>query len=83
MLYRERTNNERDMYVIRVGKDGHPARTRISSTLWKIDGCPMTYYMISAANECTCQDPFTSRVLSMDDTADAGASHHYQWAPSQ
>ena len=51
VLYRERTNNERDMYVVLVGKDGHPSRTRISSTPWKIDACPMTYYMISATKE--------------------------------
>ena len=51
MLYRERTNNERDMYVILVRKDGHQSRARISSTPWKIDGCPMTYYTISATKE--------------------------------
>jgi len=44
VLYRERTNNERDMHVVLVRKDGRQSRTRISSTPWKIDGCPMTYY---------------------------------------
>lgn len=51
VLYRERTNDERDMYVVLVSRAGHQLRTRISSTLWKIDGCPMTYYMISATKE--------------------------------
>jgi hypothetical protein len=51
VLYRERTNNERDMYVVLVSKDGRQSRARISSTPWKIDGCPMTYYMISATKE--------------------------------
>jgi hypothetical protein len=51
VLYRERTNNERDMYLVLVSKDGRPSRARISSTSWKIDGCPMTYYMISTTKE--------------------------------
>jgi hypothetical protein len=51
VLYRERTNNERDMYVVLINKNGHHLRTRISSTPWKIDGCPMTYYMISPTKE--------------------------------
>src|SRR4029077_8516375 len=32
-------------------KDGRQSRTRISSTPWKIDACPMTYYMVSAAKD--------------------------------
>jgi hypothetical protein len=51
LLYRERTNNERDMYVIVMKKDGRQSRTRIRSTLWQIDACPMTYFMISAVPE--------------------------------
>jgi hypothetical protein len=51
VLYREETNNERDMYVVVVKKDGHQMRTRISSTLWKVDACPMTYYSLAATNE--------------------------------
>jgi hypothetical protein len=47
VLYREKTNDERDMYVVIVKKDGRQVRTRISSTLWKINACPMTYYSIS------------------------------------
>jgi len=51
VLYRERTNNERDMYVVLVNKDGRRSRARISSMPWTTDACPMTYYMISATNE--------------------------------
>ncbi|MBI3415269.1 MAG: hypothetical protein HY043_08110 [Verrucomicrobia bacterium] len=49
LLYREETMNERDMYVVLWDKNhgGKPARTRISSTLWKIEGCPMTYFTIA------------------------------------
>jgi hypothetical protein len=48
VLYREETNNERDMYMVVVKKNGRQIRTRISSTLWKINACPMTYYSLSA-----------------------------------
>lgn len=49
LLYREETNNERDMYLALWDPVSgvKPSRTRISSTPWKIDGCPMTYYTIS------------------------------------
>ena len=49
LLYREQTNNERDMFVAVMDQRGagQPVRTRISSTLWKLDACPMTYYAIS------------------------------------
>jgi hypothetical protein len=48
VLYREETNNERDMFLVLWAQDqGQVSRTRISSTLWKIDACPMTYYAIS------------------------------------
>ena len=51
LLYREQTSNERDMFVVVVDQrgGGPPVRTRISSTLWKLDACPMTYYAISRA----------------------------------
>jgi hypothetical protein len=51
VLNREETNNERDMHVVLLTKDGHQSRTRISSTLWKLNGCPMTYFAISATKE--------------------------------
>ena len=48
LLYREETNNDRDMWLalwdpVRGGK---PVRTRISSTPWKIAACPMTYFTV-------------------------------------
>jgi hypothetical protein len=48
VLYREETNNDRDMHVAVWDQvTGHTARTRISTTLWKLDACPMTYFSIS------------------------------------
>jgi hypothetical protein len=48
VLYREKTNNERDMFLILWDQQhSQTSRNRISDTLWKIDGCPMTYYAIS------------------------------------
>lgn len=50
LLYREETDNERDMYVIiwDPRRQTEPARTRISGTSWKLTGCPMTYFTIAA-----------------------------------
>jgi hypothetical protein len=48
VFYREETNNERDMWMVLWDQEHRQeSRTRISSTLWKIDACPMTYYTIS------------------------------------
>ena len=49
LLYREETGNERDIYVALWDQscDIGPSRTRISSTPWKIEGCPMTYFTIT------------------------------------
>jgi hypothetical protein len=49
LLYREETNNERDMFLVLWDQSGgtKPSRTRISGAPWKIDGCPMTYFTIS------------------------------------
>lgn len=49
LLYREETNNDRDMHVALIdqSRSTKPVRVRISSTPWKIDGCPMTYFAIS------------------------------------
>jgi hypothetical protein len=51
VLYREKSNDERDMYVVIVKKDGRQLRTRISSTLWKVNACPMSYYSLSATED--------------------------------
>ena len=48
MLYREETDHKRDMYVVILKRDGQQLRTRISSTLWEINACPMTYFGLSA-----------------------------------
>jgi hypothetical protein len=50
VLYREETNNERDMYLV-LWDQGRkqPSRTRVSTTSWKINACPMTYYTVSRA----------------------------------
>ena len=49
LLYREETNNERDIYMVLWDQSGRtkPSRARISSTPWKIEGCPMTYFTIT------------------------------------
>lgn len=49
LLYREETNNERDMYVVLWDQNGgtQPSRGRVSATPWKINACPMTYFTIS------------------------------------
>ena len=47
MLYREETNNERDMYLVLWDQErGQMTRKRLSRTLWKIDACPMTYFAV-------------------------------------
>jgi hypothetical protein len=52
VLYREETNNERDMYLVRWDQArGQTTRTRVSRTLWKVDACPMSYYTISRERE--------------------------------
>jgi hypothetical protein len=47
VLYREETNNDRDMFLISWDQERKQvSRTRVSTTLWKIDGCPMSYYTV-------------------------------------
>jgi len=49
LLYREETDNERDMFVVLSDQRGKskPLRTRVSGTPWKLNGCPMTYFTIT------------------------------------
>jgi len=49
LLYREETSNERDIYLALWDQSSRtkPSRVRISSTPWKIEGCPMTYFTIT------------------------------------
>ncbi|MEP6670115.1 MAG: hypothetical protein ABJF10_13225 [Chthoniobacter sp.] len=52
LLYREETNNERDIYLVLADqRGGQPTRTRISSTPWKLEGCPMTYFTIRGTDQ--------------------------------
>jgi len=50
LLYREASGNRRDIYAV-LSKDGEKKRVRVSQTLWEIDKCPMTYYMIQPAGD--------------------------------
>lgn len=49
LLYREETDNERDIWLglWDPARGGKPVRTRISSTPWKIAACPMTYFTVT------------------------------------
>jgi hypothetical protein len=49
VLYREETNNNRDMYVVLWDqiRGAKPTRVRISTTGWNLNGCPMTYFTIT------------------------------------
>jgi hypothetical protein len=48
VLYREETNNERDMYLVLWDQTrGETTRTRVGRTSWKVDACPMTYYAVT------------------------------------
>src|SRR6185437_847636 len=50
ILYREETNNERDMYLVLWDQaSGKSTRMRIGDAPWQTDSCPMTYYSISPA----------------------------------
>jgi hypothetical protein len=50
ILYREETNNERDMFLVLWDQEKNEStRTRVSATPWKTDSCPMTYYSIARA----------------------------------
>lgn len=52
VLYREETDNDRDMYLVLWDQDRNQAtRTRVGATPWLVDACPMTYYTISATPE--------------------------------
>jgi hypothetical protein len=49
LLYREETDNERDMYAVLWDqrREAKPARVRISGTGWTVNTCPMTYFAIA------------------------------------
>jgi hypothetical protein len=48
ILYREETDNDRDMYLALWDQEQNEVtKTRVSTTPWKIDACPMTYYSVT------------------------------------
>ena len=48
VLYREETDNQRDMFLVLWDQERNKAtRTPVSSTLWKIDSCPMSYFSVA------------------------------------
>jgi hypothetical protein len=52
ILYREETNDERDMYLaLWDQKQNKVTKTRVSTTPWKIDACPMTYYSVTRSGD--------------------------------
>lgn len=52
ILYREETNNDRDMYLALWDQSQNKVtKTRVGLTPWKIDSCPMTYYSIARTEE--------------------------------
>lgn len=52
ILYREETNNERDMYVALWDQTKNTVtKVRVGLTPWVVDSCPMTYYSIAASGD--------------------------------
>jgi len=48
VLYREETGNDRDIYIALLNPKSaaSPTRTRISTTGWRVNTCPMTYFTV-------------------------------------
>lgn len=52
VLYREETNNDRDMHVVLWDQAGERVTRRaVSRKGWRVDACPMTYYSLVADGE--------------------------------
>jgi|SRR5579863_5425681 len=52
ILYREEANNERDIYLALWDQSQNKVtKTRVSTTPWKIDACPMTYYSVARSGD--------------------------------
>jgi len=52
ILYREETDNDRDMYLALWDQQQNKvSKTRVSTTPWKIDACPMTYYSVTRSGD--------------------------------
>jgi hypothetical protein len=47
ILYREETNDDRDMFLVLWDQERNDVeRVRVGTTSWNVDACPMTYYSI-------------------------------------
>ena len=52
VLYREETENKRDMFLVLWDQDRNEvSRTQVSSTLWKIAACPMSHYAVTSSQD--------------------------------
>lgn len=51
VIYREQTNDERDIQMVLVSADGRQVRQKVSSTPWKINACPMSYFSVSVTKD--------------------------------
>ena len=51
VIYREQTNDERDIQLVLVSADGRQSRQKVSSTPWKVNACPMSYFNVSPTRE--------------------------------
>jgi hypothetical protein len=51
ILYREKSNDDRDMYLVIQDKSGKQIRTRVSTTPWHVNACPMTYYALTSTSD--------------------------------
>jgi hypothetical protein len=49
VLYREETGNDRDIYLALwdQSRNAQPTRTRVSTTGWRVNACPMTYFTVT------------------------------------
>jgi hypothetical protein len=51
LLYREQSNDDRDIYMVLVANDGRQTRQKVSATPWKINACPMTYFNVNPTKD--------------------------------
>jgi hypothetical protein len=50
VLYREETDNKRDMFLVLWDQDRNEvSRTQVSRTPWHIQACPMSYYAVACS----------------------------------
>ena len=51
LLYREQSNDDRDIYMVLVSSDGRQTRQKVSATPWKVNACPMTYFSVNPSKD--------------------------------